>query len=81
MISNPGSTGRLDTSRLDPLLLDSLRRLTQSVISMRIVSLLPSSTEIVCELGLADSLVGITHEYDYPPIVINKPRLTSKSSR
>ncbi|MEK0424367.1 MAG: hypothetical protein RJB11_458, partial [Planctomycetota bacterium] len=33
---------------------------------MRIVSLLPSATEIVCELGLADQLVGVSHECDYP---------------
>src|SRR6266571_3163173 len=44
---------------------------------MRIVSLLPSSTEIVCALGLEDALVGITHECDYPPSVAGKPRLTS----
>jgi len=44
---------------------------------MRIVSLLPSTTEIVCALGLEDALVGITHECDYPPSVANKPRLTS----
>lgn len=34
---------------------------------MRILSLLPSATEIVCGLGLKDDLVGITHECDYPP--------------
>lgn len=44
---------------------------------MRIVSLLPSTTEIVCALGLEDALVGITHECDYPPSVVSKPRLTS----
>src|SRR3989442_690655 len=44
---------------------------------MRIVSLLPSSTEIVCALGLEDALVGITHECDYPPSVAGKSRLTS----
>ncbi len=27
---------------------------------MRIVTLLPSATEMVCELGLADQLVGVT---------------------
>jgi iron complex transport system substrate-binding protein len=33
---------------------------------MRIVSLLPSATEIVCALGLGDELVGVTHECDWP---------------
>jgi iron complex transport system substrate-binding protein len=43
----------------------------------RIVSLLPSATEIVCALGLEDALVGITHECDYPEAVAGKPRLTA----
>lgn len=43
----------------------------------RIVSLLPSTTEIVCALGLEDALVGMTHECDYPPTVAGKPRLTA----
>jgi len=33
---------------------------------VRILSLLPSATEIACALGLKDDLVGITHECDYP---------------
>lgn len=33
---------------------------------MRIVSLLPSLTEIVAALGLSDSIVGLTHSCDYP---------------
>lgn len=44
---------------------------------MRIVSLLPSATEIVCELGLGKSLVGVSHECDYPVFVQDLPRVTS----
>src|ERR671918_2037761 len=44
----------------------------------RIVSLLPSATEIVCALGLADRLVAVTHECDYPPDALAAvPRVTS----
>ena len=34
---------------------------------MRICSLLPGATEIAFALGLADEVVGVTHECDYPP--------------
>ena len=34
---------------------------------MKIVSLIPSATEIVFALGLGDSLDGVTFECDYPP--------------
>ncbi|HXF35117.1 MAG TPA: ABC transporter substrate-binding protein [Candidatus Acidoferrales bacterium] len=43
---------------------------------MRIASLLPSATEIVCILGLRDSLVAVTHECDYPADVTSLPRVT-----
>ena len=43
---------------------------------MRIVSLLPSATEIVCALGLRDQLVGVTHECDYPADVAALPKVT-----
>lgn len=43
---------------------------------MRIVSLLPSATEIVCALGLGDRLVGVTHECDFPQSVQSLPRVT-----
>ena len=44
---------------------------------MRIVSLLPSATEIICSLGLVDSLVGVSHECDYPAQVIALPKVTT----
>jgi iron complex transport system substrate-binding protein len=44
---------------------------------VRIASLLPSATEIVCALGLADELIGVSHECDWPPEVLGKPVLTS----
>jgi len=40
---------------------------------MRIVSTVPSATEVVCRLGLCSSLVGVTYGCDYPPEVIGKP--------
>lgn len=43
---------------------------------VRIVSLLPSATEIVCELGLGDRLVGVTHECDFPEFVRDLPKVT-----
>ncbi|HKD67934.1 MAG TPA: cobalamin-binding protein [Candidatus Binataceae bacterium] len=44
---------------------------------MRIVSLLPNATEIVCALGLSANLVGRSHECDYPPEVTHLPALTA----
>lgn len=41
--------------------------------SLRIVSFLPSATEMACALGLEEQLVGITHECDYPPSIHGKP--------
>ncbi len=40
---------------------------------MRICSLLPGATEVVATLGLADDLVAISHECDYPPEIRQKP--------
>src|SRR5687768_14463366 len=42
-------------------------------IAPKIVSFLPSATEMACALGLSNQLVGITHECDYPPEVLGKP--------
>jgi iron complex transport system substrate-binding protein len=44
---------------------------------VRIVSLLPSATDIVCSIGLRDQLVGRTHECDWPPGIDNVPAVTS----
>lgn len=43
---------------------------------MRIVSLLPSATEIICQVGLADHLIGVSHECDYPSFVKELPNVT-----
>src|SRR5215470_15265970 len=43
------------------------------VAAQRIVSFLPSATEMVYALGLGEQLVGITHECDHPPEVRQKP--------
>ena len=42
----------------------------------RIVSLIASSTEIVCALGFESNLVGRSHECDYPPSVLHLPVCT-----
>lgn len=42
---------------------------------MRICSLLPSATETLFALGLGDSVVGVTHECDFPPEAANRPPL------
>jgi len=43
---------------------------------LRIVSLLPSATEIVAALGLTDAIVGRSHECDYPPEIKDRPVCT-----
>ena len=42
----------------------------------KIVSLLPSCTEIICKLGFREHLVGISHECDYPNSISGLPVLT-----
>jgi len=44
---------------------------------MRICSLLPSATEIVADLGLLDSLVGVSDECRWPPEVVGTPVVTA----
>ncbi|HEX3724534.1 MAG TPA: cobalamin-binding protein [Nitrolancea sp.] len=43
---------------------------------MRIVSLLPSITEICYALGLGDQVVAVTHECDFPSAAASKPQIT-----
>jgi iron complex transport system substrate-binding protein len=43
---------------------------------MRIVSLVPHATELLYALGLGDSVVGVTHECDYPPETAGVPKIT-----
>jgi iron complex transport system substrate-binding protein len=43
---------------------------------MRIVSLVPSATEMLFALGLGDAVVGVTHECDYPPAARQLPTIT-----
>lgn len=44
--------------------------------NLRIVSLIPSATEILAALGLADAIVGRSHECDYPPEIQDRPVCT-----
>ena len=45
-------------------------------VRLRIISLIASATEIICALGLENSLVGRSHECDYPPSVTKLPVCT-----
>ena len=45
----------------------------------RIVSFLPSATEILYELGVGDKIVGVTHECNYPEKAKSKPRVIHSS--
>ena len=47
----------------------------------RVVSLLPSATELLCEIGAADLLVGRSHECDWPRAIVDRPTLTAQRTR
>ena len=44
---------------------------------MKIVSLVPSATEMLFALDLGGDVVGVTHECDFPPAAAQRPRLTA----
>ena len=46
---------------------------------MKIVSLVPSASEILCDLGLNKQLVGVSHECNYPPNLSNLTSVTSSN--
>lgn len=46
---------------------------------MKIVSLIPSATEIISSLGLINNLIGVSHECDNPKQVIKLPKLTKSN--
>lgn len=46
---------------------------------MRVVSLLPSATEILFAIGAGDDVVGVTHECDFPAPALRLPKLTSST--
>lgn len=45
---------------------------------MRIVTLVPAATEIICEIGLGDELVGVSADSDWPPSVRSLPVVTRR---
>ena len=44
---------------------------------MKIVSLLPSASEIICDMGLSNYLYAVSHECDYPDIIRGIKKVTS----
>jgi iron complex transport system substrate-binding protein len=46
---------------------------------VRVVSFLPSATEIVAALGRLDDIVGVSHECDFPPVVRSRDVVTSSA--
>src|SRR5437763_9276007 len=52
------------------------QQLCHIVPPVRIVSLVPSATEMLFALGLGPDLIAVTHECDYPPAALELPRVT-----
>jgi iron complex transport system substrate-binding protein len=47
---------------------------------LRVISLLPSATELLCAIGAKDLLVGRSHEDNYPADITDRPIMTSKKT-
>ena len=43
---------------------------------MKIASLFPAGSEIICNLGLSKSLIAVSHECDFPPLLSKKAKVT-----
>ena len=43
---------------------------------MKIASLVPAGSEIICNLGLSKSLIAVSHECDFPPLLSKKTKVT-----
>ena len=43
---------------------------------MKIASLFPAGSEIICNLGLSKSLIAVSHECDFPPLLSKKTKVT-----
>src|SRR5215218_9313792 len=53
-----------------------LPRLAHILSRMRIVSLVPSATEMLFALGVGDEVTAVTHECDHPPEALDLPKVT-----
>jgi iron complex transport system substrate-binding protein len=62
-----------------PIIYKNMVLLQKIVSSERIVSFLPSSTEILYEIGAGSQIVGVTHECKYPENAKTKPRIINSS--
>jgi iron complex transport system substrate-binding protein len=62
------SNGR-DSAQAEPAVRSTLN-------AVRIVSLVPSATEMLFALGAGDEVVGVTHECDFPPEALDLPKVT-----
>lgn len=73
----PRNPSHINLGSINLVTMTACARWREILPSQRIVSLLPSATEIVCALGLEAQLVGRSHDCDYPPSVTKLPALTA----